>query len=644
MKNINITLLMGVAIAIFLGAMAFFPHWFTSQDPNTQQPRIQVEERVIDGETVKEYLRPPHPPNSKAWLGTDGVGRDLWTRLVYGTHTTLKAVILVVFFRFLAAVPAGVLAGMKFPLFSKGLRVFNTLFTTIPSLIFSFIILNIEYIRNLPLNRAMPIFVIVLTIVGWPKLGRQIEERTERIMREDFIEGEVALGKHRGQILKENILPHLTPSLISWGFIEMGLVLFLLAQLSILGIFIGPSQGAMVIDGAPQWFTAVNAEWSNLLARAPIDIRAGHYWLVLFPAAAFFIGITGFNLIGEGLKEEFEKRDSRVVSWIQRGIHQLSPVLYIRQIGEFQKYRFPIVIKTAAAIMLIGFILYPGAQSLYLFDGEQSWEHLEHLMDQEGKEGVQNYITEKLEGAALVKPMDDSYIFSSGKEHQQETMIGIIPGKNWEKIMDPDARGTKESLVIIGARYDGIYRGEELISPTRATAAANGITLAETLRETGEQLEQTLMFIFWDGNGAEFNIDEPNRYMVRPVIPHSRVNYTYIDIGYIPRETQRSLQVSLYTSKAQQIQFQQLMYDLQSTLDRNDLRYHLTMNLRGSGAVAGLSLSSMFSIGVGEEYYSFMEGEPPDPSTVHKTFLEQQGQCILDMITMTDHFNGGNPD
>ncbi len=640
MKNTNITLLMGVVIAVVLGTMAFFPQWFTDQDPNTQQPRIQEEEMEVEGETVTVYHRPPHPPNPEAWLGTDGVGRDLWTRLVYGTHTTLKAVVLVVFFRFLAALPLGVLAGMKFPLFSKGLRLFNTLFTAIPSLIFSFIILNIEYIRNLPLNQAMPIFVAVLTMVGWPKLARQIEERTERIMGEDFIEGEIALGKHRGQILKENVLPHVTPSLISWGFVEMGLVLFLLAQLSILGIFIGPAQGAMVIDGAPQWFTAVNAEWSNLLARAPIDIRAGHYWLVLFPAIFFFIGITGFNLIGEGLREEFEKRESRIVSWIQQGIHQLSPQLYIKQMGKFKKYRVPILVKTTAVLLLIGSIIYPGAQSRYAFEGEKSWEHLENLMTQEeGTPGVQQYIIEKMRAAELLMPAEDAYLFSSEGENHGETLIGIIPGENWEKIMDPEGQGGKESLVIIGTRYDGIYREGAPVSGTRATGAANALNLLETLQGSSEVLEQTLMFIFWDGKGERVNIEEPNRYMRSPVIPNHRVNYTYIDLGYIPRETQRSLQVSLYTSKAQQIQFQQLMYDLQNTLDRNQLRYHLTMNLRGSGAIAGLSLNSMFSIGVGEEYYSFMENEPPDPGGIHKTFLQQQGQFILDMITMTDHFN-----
>ncbi len=640
MKNTNITLLMGVVIAVVLGTMAFFPQWFTDQDPNTQQPRIQEEEMEVEGETVTVYHRPPHPPNPEAWLGTDGVGRDLWTRLVYGTHTTLKAVVLVVFFRFLAALPLGVLAGMKFPLFSKGLRLFNTLFTAIPSLIFSFIILNIEYIRNLPLNQAMPIFVAVLTMVGWPKLARQIEERTERIMGEDFIEGEIALGKHRGQILKENVLPHVTPSLISWGFVEMGLVLFLLAQLSILGIFIGPAQGAMVIDGAPQWFTAVNAEWSNLLARAPIDIRAGHYWLVLFPAIFFFIGITGFNLIGEGLREEFEKRESRIVSWIQQGIHQLSPQLYIKQMGKFKKYRVPILVKTTAVLLLIGFIIYPGAQSRYAFEGEKSWEHLENLMTQEERTpGVQQYIIEKMRAAELLMPAEDAYLFSSEGENHGETLIGIIPGENWEKIMDPEGQGGKESLVIIGTRYDGIYREGAPVSGTRATGAANALNLLETLQGSSEVLEQTLMFIFWDGKGERVNIEEPNRYMRSPVIPNHRVNYTYIDLGYIPRETQRSLQVSLYTSKAQQIQFQQLMYDLQNTLDRNQLRYHLTMNLRGSGAIAGLSLNSMFSIGVGEEYYSFMENEPPDPGGIHKTFLQQQGQFILDMITMTDHFN-----
>lgn len=639
MQRINFTLIAGIGIAVFLGAMAFFPHWFTDQDPNTQQPRIQMEETVVEGEIVRNYVRPPHPPNSEAWLGTDGVGRDLWTRIVYGTHTTFKTILLVVLFRLLLAVPIGVFAGMRFPLFSKGLRIFNTLFTTIPSLIFCFIVLNIEYIRNLPLNQSIPIFVAVMTMVGWPKLARQVEERTLKIMDEDFIEGEFALGKHRGRILKENVLPHLTPSILSGGFIEIGLVLFLLAQLSILGIFIGPSQGAMVIDGNPQWFTAMNAEWSNLLSRAPIDIRAGHYWLVLFPSLAFFIGITGSNLIGEGLKEEFDQRESRVVSWIQKGIHQLSPRLYVKQITKFKKYSAPIVIKTTLVLLIIGFVLYPTADSMVHFEVEESWEHLENLGNQNGgASGVKNYLIENMEKAKLLHGQKSSYVFTTSSENHGETLIGILPGKNWEKIQKPSSDDGKENLVIIGTRYDGIYEKGALISPTRATGAANALTLIDSLREAPEKLEQTIMFIFWDGGGAKVNIDEPNRYMVNPVIPHERVDYTYIDLGYIPRETQRSIQVSLYTTKAQQIQFQKLMADVQNTLDRNHMNYHLTMNLRGSGAMAGLSLSSLFSLGVGEEHYSYMEEESPALEEIHKNFLGQQGQFILDLITMTDHF------
>ncbi len=639
MQRRNFTLILGVGIAIFLGAMAFFPHWFTDQDPNTQQPRMQLEEKEVDGEIVRNYVRPPHPPNNEAWLGTDGVGRDLWTRIVYGTHTTLKTVLLVVLFRLLLGVPIGIFAGMRFPFFSKGLRIFNTLFTTIPSLIFCFIVLNIEYIRNLPLNQSIPIFVAVMTMVGWPKLASQVEERTLKIMDEDFIEGETALGKHRGQILKENVLPHLTPSIISGGFIEMGLVLFLLTQLSILGIFIGPSQGAMVIDGNPQWFTAMNAEWSNLLSRAPIDIRSGHYWLVLFPALAFFIGITGFNLIGEGLKEEFNQRESRVVSWIQKGIHQLSPMLYVEQIKKFKKNSVPIVIKTTLVLLIMGFVLYPSADSMYHFEAEEAWQHLETLGNQkEGTSGVKNYLIENMEQAKLLPGQETSYVFTSPSRNHGETLIGILPGKNWEKIQKLNSDEGKENLVIIGTRYDGIYEKGRLISPTRGTGAANALTMIETLTKAPEKLEQTIMFIFWDGEGAKVNIDEPNRYMVNPVIPHERVDYTYIDLGYIPRQTQRSIQVSLYTTKAQQIQFQKLMADVQNTLDRNHMNYHLTMNLRGSGAIAGLSLSSLFSLGVGAEHYSYMEEEPPALEEIHKTFLRQQGQFILDMVTMTDHF------
>ena len=90
---------------------------------------------------------------------------------------------------------------------SMFINLINTYFTAIPMLIFSYIILNIGYFRRLQMDRAIWAFAIVLTLVGWAKLAGIIEDNTRRIMGEDFIEGEIAIGKTKFQIAYQNVFP-----------------------------------------------------------------------------------------------------------------------------------------------------------------------------------------------------------------------------------------------------------------------------------------------------------------------------------------------------------------------------------------------------------------------------------------------------
>ena len=636
MKKMNITLILGVFIVATLLLMSFFPRIFSNNDPNLRLGRIQVHEVEQNGEAVREFRSAPHPPSSQALLGTDEISRDVYTRIIHGTKVTLTCVFWVSFFRILVGLPIGLLAGMRVRYIPKILRVANSIFTTIPSLILCFVILNIEYIRNLPLSQSMPIFIFILTFVGWPKLASLVEEKTTKILGEEFIEGEIALGKTRGEIVRQNVIPHLTPSLISWGFLEMGLILFLLAQLSILGVFIGPRQGAMIIDGNPSWFTSLDPEWSSMLSRAAIDISRGNYWLVFFPSLAFFIGITGFNLLGEGLKEEFNKRDSRVVSIIRRLGYQLSPKLYLEQVKNLRRFYRPVLIKSSALVLLLFFVFYPNAESLYAFNDHRAVNHLEAMTHQEkGEDGVREYIIDEMKRIGLLSFPEEGY----GMDSEGETLVGVIPGENWERVSSGKEDLRKDYIIIIGARYDGIFEDDKLSSLTRATAAANNLALAETLINTDEPLSQTTLIVFWDGGGEMVNMAEPNRYMVRPVFSHSQTDYVYIDMGYAPNVEQRSLQVSLYSSRAQHIQFQSLMHSIQENLEKVDLRHHFSMNMRGSGAVVSLYLNSRYSLMIGQEYYQFMEDESNELFDVNFEFMKKQGQFVVDFITMTDLFD-----
>lgn len=413
MKKINFPLCIGIILLTFLLLISVFPKKFTDKDPNYEQ--IHRSYTVIENE--KEYPKvdfPPWGPNEKNIMGVDELGRDIYARIIYGTSVTLKTALLVLFLRLLLAIPFGIVAGVGSKAVSTIIHFFNTVFTALPTLFVAFFILNISYVTNLEVDESIMIFGIVLAILGWGKLAKQIEEKASQIMKEEFIEGEIAIGKSKIEIAIQNMIPHLIPSLISTLFIEVGLIIFLLAQLSIFGVFVGPRINFIKIEGHRGWNTAVNPEWGSMLSRIVINNRIGNYWVGLYPALAFTIGILAFNLTGEGLRIEFEKRTSRVASTIRKFGFVFSPKVYFKQILRFKEYYKPVIVKTLSILLVVTYFNIPPPKSLYKFETDKAMLHLEELTKPkyegritgfEGNYMAGEYIIEKLKQYGL-EPYD----------------------------------------------------------------------------------------------------------------------------------------------------------------------------------------------------------------------------------------------
>lgn len=418
LRRINYPLLVGGILVLIMLFAYFFPQVLTDKNPNVEEAAKYIEIRR-DGEWVEEFATRPFPPNRENIMGSDEAGRDIYSRIVYGTRNTLRVALLVVLLRILVAMPLGIIAGMGVKSVSVFINMFNTFFTTIPKLLIAFVILNINYFRNLEMDRAIVAFAVVLTIVGWSKLAAMIEDQTALIMEEDFIEGEVAVGKNPLQIGVQNLLPHLIPHVVSFLFIEIGMVLFLLAQLSVLTVFIGPRRMPLALAFEGNFEMAFEPEWGSMLARAPEIIRLYHdrMWLTLFPALAFFFGVTAFNLTGEGLRIEFQKRNSQIVSFIRKGFFLASPKIYWMQLRNLKHYWRPVAGKTLTVILILGYLAYPAEASQHTFDIQRAKDHVEELTDDkyegrlvgfEGGKKSGDYIIETLKSYNL-KPWEGSY-------------------------------------------------------------------------------------------------------------------------------------------------------------------------------------------------------------------------------------------
>jgi ABC-type dipeptide/oligopeptide/nickel transport system permease subunit len=380
MKKINFPLLLGSVVVIFLMFVALYPGSFTSKDPLFEEPPKYIEYKE-KGEWVKKFAYNPMPPNKDNILGTDDAGRDVYSRLVYGTRNTLKLGLLVAIFRMILALPLGLAAGMGVKFISNIIKILNTFFTAIPMLIFSFVILNIGYFRSLQMDKSILAFAIVLTIVGWAKLAGMIEDSTRMVMEEDFIEGEIAIGKRKLQIAFQNVLPHIIPTSISLFFKEMGMALFLIAQLAVLETFVGVTRSIQELAFKANYVMNLEPEWGGSLSRIATNVKIyqATYWMTLYPILVFSIAIIGINLTGEGLKIEFQKRDSRVISSIRKIGYLVSPKMFISQIKDIKKYYRPVIIKSLIIIGIITWAIIPWHPSLYEFDMDQAKLQLEEL-------------------------------------------------------------------------------------------------------------------------------------------------------------------------------------------------------------------------------------------------------------------------
>lgn len=380
MKNTNYPLFIGSIILILLILMSFYPRIFTSHDPLFEE-RPKYIEYKRDGELVEKWAQNPMPPNKENILGTDDAGRDVYARIIYGTRNTLKIAVLVAVFRMLIALPLGLAAGMGIGFISGVIRIFNTYFTAIPMLLFSFVVLNIGYFRMLQMDKSIIAFAIVLTIVGWAKLAGMIEDSTKRVMEEDFIEGEIAIGKTKFQIAYQNVLPHIISDGISLFFKEMGMSLFLVAQLAVLYVFVGVTRQTKELAFRADYDMILEPEWGGALSRIAVNIKGydSVYWLILYPLLAFSISIIGINLLGEGIRMEFQKRDSRFISIIRKAYYQVSPKLFISQIKNFKKYYKPVLIKLLIIVVVTGYFIIPWNPSLYEFQLDEAKIHLQEL-------------------------------------------------------------------------------------------------------------------------------------------------------------------------------------------------------------------------------------------------------------------------
>jgi peptide/nickel transport system permease protein len=229
-----------------------------------------------------EGLGNPLAPNEKFWLGTDGRGRDLLSRLLWGGRISLAVGITASTVTLCIAVLVGGLAGFWGGRVDYTIMRLVDLMMSIPS--FFVILLLVALLKPSPLA---VVFVIVL--FGWPYPTRVFRSEVLSLRRRDFILAAQSLGAPVRMIFARHLLPHILPLLVVYLSLSIPGAIFTETTLSYLGLGVPPptpTWGSMVLDGQPYYRVAP--------------------WLVLFPGLAIMLTGVCFNLVGTGLREAID--------------------------------------------------------------------------------------------------------------------------------------------------------------------------------------------------------------------------------------------------------------------------------------------------------------------------------------------------
>ncbi len=355
-KKINISLILGSLLLLILLSIALFPNLFSDSNPYS----MTLVHTYMDENNELVIMTPPFEPSENYVLGSDEVGRDIWSLVVYGTRLTLVLALSITILRFLLALPLGMAGGMG-SRFSKSLiDQFNIVLTTIPPLLIGILFLKMNFFTSLYKIQSIFVFAITLTLIGWARIGNMVLVSSSRIMEETFILSEKAIGKRKLSIAIKNVLPHILPEIVVLFFMEIARVLTLMMQLGIFGIFVGniriiSNSGSF---GYAYYNLPYEPEWSGLLGATKEFIRSAP-WVVFTSAMFFVISVLAFNLFGEGLRIELQKKNSRFISNVKS--------LFSKNIETTKDQRITFGISILLGIFMLVSIIFNIAKSDYTY-------------------------------------------------------------------------------------------------------------------------------------------------------------------------------------------------------------------------------------------------------------------------------------
>ena len=266
-NHIKIKLTVFIVLASLLVLVAVFAKYLCPYDPYAQ-----------------DLIQAMKPPSMAHPLGTDRYGRDMLSRIVIGSTTSIFSTLILVAVVTVLGTVIGIVCGFRGGRMDTVLMRISDLFLAFPSLVFALAVAGV-------LGGGIQNAIIALAAISWPKFARLARGLTLARKNSPYLMAARLSGSSTGKLLFKHILPNIAGPILVTAVLDIGTMMMELAGLSFLGLGVKPPMA--------EWGSMIN-EGRSMLQVAP--------WMVLAPGAAIFVTVMIFNLLGDTLRDYMDPK------------------------------------------------------------------------------------------------------------------------------------------------------------------------------------------------------------------------------------------------------------------------------------------------------------------------------------------------